>query len=64
MTKLNDKQDKAELDNAASRVRNLLKRGVCVQRMYSPTAEATQYSLYPRPLYNYLVHYFRVPLRK
>lgn len=28
MTKLNDKQDKAELDNAASRVRNLLKRGV------------------------------------
>lgn len=41
MTKLNDKQDKAELDNAGSRVRNLLKRGVCVQRMYSPPADAT-----------------------
>lgn len=31
-TKLNDKQDKAELDNAASRVRNLLKRGVQVYK--------------------------------
>lgn len=32
MTKLNDKEDKAELDNAASRVRNLLKTGEGVHK--------------------------------
>lgn len=39
MTKLNDKQDKAELDNAASRVRNLLKRGVYeyTERVLTPS---------------------------